>query len=136
MEKLQFNYNDGGRSIYFRGKRVGDCCVRAAAIASGRDYMEVYKMAQNLSGESPRNGMKTKDCKALMEALGGVWEPFMKIGSGCKVHMRPGEVPTGRVVCRLSGHMVAVIDGVVNDTYEDDRCGTRCIYGVWRFPDI
>ena len=39
---IDFVYNDGGRSKYFDGKKVGDCVTRAVAIASGRDYKEVY----------------------------------------------------------------------------------------------
>jgi len=26
---------------------------------------------------------------------------------------------------------VAVIDGVINDTYDCSREGTRCVYGYW-----
>lgn len=68
-----------------------------------------------------------------METLGGKWQPTMTIGSGCKVHLKDGELPDGRIVCRLSGHVVAIINGVVNDTYEDDRNGIRCVYGYWKF---
>ena len=130
---IGFQYNDGGRSRYFRAKGVGDCCVRAGAIASGRDYKEVYDIARQISGESPRNGMDGKDCKKLMEVLGGKWHPTMTIGSGCRVHLKADELPQGRIVCSCSGHLVAVIDGVVNDTYQDDRNGKRCVYGYWIF---
>lgn len=130
---IGFKYNDGGRSKYFRASGVGDCCVRAGAIASGCDYKEVYDLAKKISGESPRNGMSKKDSKKLMEALGGKWHTAMTIGSGCKVHLRADDLPSGRIVCSCSRHLVAVIDGVVNDTYEDDRNGTRCVYGYWVF---
>lgn len=128
----RFEYNDGGRSRYFKGK-VGDCVVRAGAIASGRDYKDVYNLAREISGESPRNGMDKKPCYELMKALGGVWHPTMKIGSGCKVHLKAEELPKGRIVCNCSGHLVAVIDGVINDIIQDDRNGTRCVYGYWVF---
>lgn len=130
---IGFKYNDGGRSRYFKAKGVGDCCVRAGAIASGRDYKDVYDLARSISGESPRNGMGSKDCKKLMAALGGVWHPTMTIGSGSKVHLSADELPQGRIVCNCSGHLVAVIDGVVNDTFQDDRGGKRCVYGYWVF---
>ena len=35
-------YNDGGRSKYFKGEKVGDCVVRAIAVAANLDYKEVY----------------------------------------------------------------------------------------------
>jgi hypothetical protein len=34
----------------------------------------------------------------------------MKIGQGCRVHLRAGELPDGKLVVRVSRHMVAVID--------------------------
>ncbi len=58
----------------------------------------------------------------------------MAIGSGCTVHLRIGELPAGRLVVSLSKHMTAVIDGVIHDTYDPSRGGTRCVYGYWREP--
>ena len=56
----------------------------------------------------------------------------MLIGTGCRVHLRRDELPTGRLVVALSGHMAAVIDGVLNDTHDCSRAGTRCVYGYYR----
>lgn len=130
---MKFVYNDGGRSRYFKATQVGDCVVRAAAIASQKDYEEVYDLARKIVKGTPRNGMSKIHTKRLMETLGGKWQPTMTIGSGCKVHLKDGELPNGRIVCSLSGHVVAIINGVVNDIYEDDRNGTRCVYGYWKF---
>jgi hypothetical protein len=55
----------------------------------------------------------------------------MQIGSGCKVHLRSDELPIGRLVVGLSRHSAAVIDGVLHDTYDCSRRGTRCVYGYW-----
>jgi hypothetical protein len=55
----------------------------------------------------------------------------MQIGSGCKVHLRDGELPTGRLVVFVSKHYTAVIDGVIHDTYDPSRAGTRCVYGYF-----
>lgn len=59
--------------------------------------------------------------------------PTMAIGSGCKVHLRADELPTGRLVVSVSKHLVAVVDGVVHDTHDPRRGGTRCVYGYWTF---
>lgn len=132
MIQLPFNYNDGGRSKYFNAGGVCDCVVRAASIASGMDYKEVYNLARKLSGRTPRNGMTKSDSRKLMIALGFKWIPCMKIGTGCKVHLRSGEVPmSGRIVVSLSGHYCAVVDGVINDIYDCSRGGSRCVYGYW-----
>lgn len=67
-----------------------------------------------------------------MAELGFDWTPTMTIGSGCKVHLKADELPKGRLICMLSRHAVAVIDGVINDTYDPSRDGTRCVYGYWK----
>jgi hypothetical protein len=57
------------------------------------------------------------------------WTPTMAIGSGCKVHLRDGELPMGRIVVSVPD--VAVVDGVVQDTHDCSRRGTRCVYGYF-----
>jgi hypothetical protein len=66
-----------------------------------------------------------------MAKLGWKWTPLVTIGSGCKVHLRPDELPKGRIMVQLSKHVAAVIDGVVQDTHDPSRSGTRCVYGYW-----
>jgi hypothetical protein len=53
----------------------------------------------------------------------------MAIGSGCKVHLRDGELPRGRLIVNVSKHMVAVIEGVIHDTHDPSRDGTQlCLW--------
>ena len=59
----------------------------------------------------------------------------MQIGSGCTVHLRADELPPGRLVVSVSKHLTAVIDGVIHDTHDCSRRGTRCVYGYWQPPD-
>ncbi len=37
----------------------------------------------------------------------------------------------GRLIVSVSKHMTAVIDGVIHDTHNPSRDGTRCVYGYW-----
>lgn len=53
MGRLKVNITDGGRSLYFKADRVGDCVTRAVAIATGRDYKEVYNEIARLVGYTP-----------------------------------------------------------------------------------
>ncbi len=138
---MKFQWNDGGRSVAFKGKS-GDCVTRAVSIASGLPYSEVYaalsiqcRSERASTKRSARNGVHTKRkwFKAWMHALGWRWTPTMQIGSGCKVHLRDGELPQGRLIVSLSKHYCAVIDGVIHDTSDPQRGGTRCVYGYWQF---
>ena len=56
----------------------------------------------------------------------------MGIGTGCTVHLADGELPMGTLIVSVSRHLVAVIDGVIQDTHDCSRGGTRCVYGYWR----
>ena len=135
---MDWVYDDGGRSKYFKGE-AGDCVCRAIAIATGQDYKDTYRDLAALNKKrhgkrSARDGIDRKDIHAYLIERGFTWHPTMGIGTGCKVHMRKDELPSGRLVCSLSGHVVAVIDGVLHDTYDSTRDGTRCVYGYWMAP--
>ena len=63
--------------------------------------------------------------RRVLEELGWQWTPTMAIGSGCTVHLRDGELPRGRLIVAVSKHMVAVVDGVIHDTSDCSRNGSR-----------
>lgn len=139
---MKFIYDDGGRAAAgFKGN-AGDCVCRAIAIAAEIPYIEVYNRL-NLLGKSERitknkqkkstsaRGIYKDTIHKFMESIGWYWYPTMTIGSGCKVHLKESELPKGRIICSLSKHCVAVIDGVIHDTYDSSRDETRCVYGFW-----
>lgn len=144
MGRLKVNITDGGRSMYFKADRVGDCVTRAVAIATGRDYKEVYNEIARLVGYTPRNGVRKSDTKKVMKHFGGVWVACMGIGTGCRIHLSDNMDGKGykgvhglpmrsKIICNLSSHVCAVIDGVIHDTYDPSRGGRRCVYGYWLF---
>ena len=144
-----FLENDGGRSKYFKGKGAGDCVTRAITIASGLDYLEIYNkitdatkewrlnsrsknaMKANPKNDTARTGVFKDVYHKFILDLGFKWKPLMKIGSGCKVHLRQDEVPNGTLILSLSRHLTCTIDKVINDTYDPSRGGMRCIYGYY-----
>lgn len=131
---LKFVYDDGGRKKYFKAANVNDCVVRAISIALSRDYKQVYDETRKLIGYTPRNGVYPHDVKKVMKHFGGTWNACMKVGKGCTVHLIENEIPMqSRIVCNLSKHVVAVINGVIHDTYDSSRNGSRCVYGYWKF---
>jgi hypothetical protein len=132
-------YDDGGRAAAGYEGTAGDCVVRSIAIATGLPYEDVYRRcaagnAMNGGKRSARNGVRTKDkwFKEYMAQLGFEWVATMHIGSGTKIHLTQHELPGGRIICKVSGHYVAVIDGVIHDTYDPSRYGTRAVYGYWQ----
>ena len=141
---MKFNYNDGGRSEAGYKGNTGDCGCRAIAIATGIPYKTVYDLINRYGAKermtkkvrakgrtNARTGVWMHTMRKIMKDLGWEWVGTMGIGTGCKVHMKKDELPKGRIICRLSRHYAAVIDGVVNDTYDSSREETRCVYGYW-----
>jgi hypothetical protein len=126
-----FVYDDGGRAAAGYKGDAGDCATRAVAIATGISYVEVYKALAKLAGQTVRNGTPPNATKRYLADLGWTWTPTMEIGSGCQVHLRADELPSGRLIVRCSKHWVAVIDSVIHDTHDPSRGGTRCVYGYW-----
>jgi hypothetical protein len=72
--------------------------------------------------------------RPYLASLGWRWVPTMRVGQGCRVHRRAGELPPGRLVVKVSKHLVAVLDGVIHDTYDPGRGGTRYVYGYFQQP--
>ncbi len=138
---MNINLTDGGRAdAGYRGT-TGDCVVRAIATATGADYQTVYNAINALAERERPRGRKTRSSartgvhkatiRRYMDSIGWRWTPTMQIGSGCKVHLRADELPTGRLVVSVSKHLVAVVDGTVHDNHDCTRDGTRCVYGYW-----
>ena len=123
--------------------------VRSIAIAANLPYMQVYedlreaneRYAQerdnklsrllNQRGSSPRNGNHRNVFHNYILAQGFEWVPTMKVGAGCQVHLRPDELPNGILIVKVSKHLTAVIDGVMYDTHDPSRGGSRCVYGYY-----
>jgi hypothetical protein len=144
---MQFQFNDGGRAQAGFSGRAGDCVARSIAIVTGLPYAEVHaRLAEGNCTQRARRGTRGKKkgrtadqgintnrkwFKDFMAELGFVWTPTMSIGQGCTVHLKADELPSGRLILSVSRHYVAMIDGVVHDTHDPSRHGTRCVYGYW-----
>lgn len=138
---MPFVHDDGGRAAAGYKGMTSDCVTRSIAIAAEMDYQSVYDaLNAEASRERPRGrkkrstartGVHKATIRRYLDSLGWSWVPTMQIGSGATVHLRPGELPAGRLVVSVSKHLCAVIDGVIHDTSDPSREGMRCVYGYW-----
>lgn len=153
MDKaIDYIYSDGGRNDAGYIGDADDCVTRAIAIATNKPYKEVYdelfdsirqfktgkskaaKLSNRKSGRggtSPRNGVFKKAYHEYIIKQGFEWIPTMSIGAGCTTHLKAAELPKGTIIVQVSKHLCAVIDGVIHDTYDPSRDGTRCVYGYY-----
>lgn len=139
---MEFVYHDGGRKDAGYKGTTGDCVCRAVSIATQRPYIEAYEAlsdagrAERLTKRKrkrshARTGMRKATIRKFLTDLGWTWTPTMHIGKGCTVHLRASELPPGRVIVQVSKHLTCVINGVLHDTHDCSRDGTRCVYGYW-----
>jgi hypothetical protein len=117
------------RKMLLRFETARNCDIQCPRLGRAQHLLRtLYPLAQN---RSARTGIYRNTIRRVMESLGWTWTPTMQIGSGCKVHLRDGELPAGRLIVSVSRHTVAVLDGVIHDIYDPSRDGTRCVYGYY-----
>lgn len=144
---MEFIYDDGGRSKYFKATNVGDCVTRAIANATGIDYKEIYDRLKELSKKesvkhhkghkqsSVRDGVFKETWKKYLNEIG--WKHIItaNIGQSEKVHLNEYELPQDKVmIVQVSKHLTCVKNGVLYDTYDCSRGGDRMVYGYWVAP--
>ena len=155
VDEHRFVYDDGGmyeagdklpelgprqRKVYQENVAEYDH-IRAIAIASGYGWAKIKKEYLLFEDENRRWNPKRKkkrleheQCvKAFIEeVLGWEWKPVMGIGTGVTMHCDKKELPRGSLILRCTKYYMASIDGVIHDTYDYTRNGTRAVYGYWR----
>jgi hypothetical protein len=145
-EPLKHIFDDGGRAAAGYKGTAGDCVTRSITIATGKPYQEVYdalrvgaqehaavrrdRVAKRIrdKGATPR---ASKIYRKYLAEIGWKFAPTMRIGSGCRVRLAKGALPMGQLIVKVSRHITAVIDGVIHDTHDPSREGTRCVNGYF-----
>lgn len=140
---MKFVFNDGGRAAAGRKGYTGDCVTRSICIATGLEYNYVYDEINSIAKNCERKGKKKGKISSagtgvykttydkFIKSLGWKWIPTMGIGTGCKFHLRDGELPMGKLIVSVSKHITCVVDGVIQDTFDPSRNGNRCVYGYY-----
>lgn len=121
-------YDDGGRAqAGYLFHSAGDCVARAIAIATEMPYQVVVdiidKAHYGRKGGS-QSGSYDFANRGILTALG--WKRVTT-----KAHLNSDEFPPGRLILEVSSHMVALIDGVIHDTYDPSYHGSRRVYAYW-----
>ena len=127
---MKFKPNDGGRQAAGYKGKAGDCGARAMTIALQLDYKTVYKElsqanCDNGRSRSARNGIMKDTYTEVLKLHGWIW---IKAPTFEGRKARCSDMPKGSVIAKQARHLVAVIDGVANDTWD---CAHKMVYGYW-----
>ena len=107
------------------------------------DYKKIYnhinhlektiKVCKNEIGGSAREGVRPRVYKHYLEKeLNFKWVSLCRIGQKEKTHLKTSELPKNKtLILRLSNHLTCVKNGILYDTYDCSREGTRIVYGYW-----
>jgi len=134
---MKWVYDDGGRAAAgFKGEAGGTCVTRAIAIATGKPYREVYyELNAFCKRARPAGNAKSPVWRTIhryMKSIGWRYTSTRVIVAGCKLskcgerippRLHSDGLPADEIlVVVVRSHCVAVIDGVIYDTFD---CGNR-----------
>lgn len=130
---MEFTYNDGGRQAAgYKTVARGDCAPRAIAIALDLPYKKVladlYELGGNGYGRShPSQGTSTTIITRYLKSKG--WK-YVEVDQ--TLRFRRDNLPKRkRMIVAIQRHVVAVIDGVLHDTWESTKNGEALVLGYW-----
>ena len=128
-----------GRYVYFQPNekdikdQYGDCQIRALCKALDITWVEAFDLTVPICREVQTYTIFGGSCnigKGNLAKLG-----FQYVGiSNKKGSVRPTvdefakSHPSGRYICKVASHVVAVVDGKYYDTWD---CGYKSLYGYY-----
>jgi hypothetical protein len=149
-----FGYFENEETLNKLPNKRRDCVIRAISIASDKKTYEdvLHDLTKLTVKYSEKNNSVGRMIKENFEkatdilnygvyknvyhnyilSLGFEWVPTMNIGSGCKVHLKRSELPSGTLICQVSLHLTVVQDGFIFDDHDPSRNETRCVYGYYK----
>jgi hypothetical protein len=122
---------DGGRKKF--GFEENDCTVRALSLAGNISYAKAHKIAKDRG----RKDLKAFNSFLLILEARKQGMNWKILRNGTKLMLFEGDTiakfskthPKGRYLLCTRSHAVAVVDGVIHDTFDSRR---RRIQGVWQ----
>lgn len=123
------------KTIYEEAKQFGetrDCAVKAAAIATKTDYAKVHRLFA-LQGRKNRQGSQQHWTPRVLDQLGYDMEDITALARRCGARtVRTAErvLGGGTFLVRVSGHILCIRDGEVQDWTAGRQHRVKAVYRV------
>ena len=122
---MRFIEDDGGRSKYFKKKKVGDCVVRAIALALEQDYKVTYYELMSLAMPEGLSYNSDFVWRKYLKSKG--WAEH-KFGRAAKDLSDTNLSPHLTFIASIPRHLCCVKNGVLYDTW---NCSYKTCWRVW-----
>ena len=106
------------------GNHIEDCVIRCLAILTNRPWREIYNELSDLAGDM---GLMFDDVEFVENYLDDRYDRECHYSK--KVGEFAREYPRGRYAVTMNGHITAIINGVIYDTFDPSDRIMRC---AWR----
>lgn len=108
-----------------RGNNIGDCVARCLSILTNKSWRRVYDELSDLAGDV---GLMFDDVSFVEDYLDNRYSRechySKKVGEFAKEH------PYGKYAVTMDGHITAIIDGIIYDTFDPSNRIMRCAWKV------
>jgi hypothetical protein len=94
-------------------------------------YDDLRYFLDSRNAGSPRNGITEEHVRRYLGERGFRYKAI----AGEHVTLHRDELPKLKVIANLSNHVSAVIDGIVNDTYDPNHKKHQRLHGYWIAPE-
>ncbi len=106
-------------------RHIDDCVVRSISVLTGKTWDETY---DELSDKASDNGMMFDSVEFVEDYLDSKYPRECHYSKTLKEFIE--ERPYGKYAVTMNGHITAVIDGVVYDTFSPLNRVIRCAWRV------
>lgn len=126
---FKFQLTDGGQ-LHTQWKRESNTCsVRAISLACNIPFHEAYAITRS-AGRKPGRRVRTFDVLNGIHKHGIQCDNQSHLYFQMTVNQLSQMLPSGRYIIRTKGHVFAVINGTIYDTYCEGK--RRKVLAVWK----
>ena len=107
-----------------QGNNISDCVIRSISLLTNNSWRRTYDELSDLAGDV---GLLFSDVSFVEDYLDDRYERECHYSK--KVGEFAREYPIGRYAVTMNGHITAIIDGIIYDTFDPSNRIMRC---AWR----
>ena len=104
-------------------RRIDDCVLRAMSILTNKSWNEVYNELSNLASY---DGLMIDSVEFVEKYLDSKY--LRSCHDSKTVEEFAKEFPKGKYAITMNGHITALIDGIIYDTFDPSKRIMRCAW--------